>query len=160
MKKLQAWMGQKWSNMKAWMGRKWSKLKIAVYTLLVSLGLVVGVVLANDVNISWTNATTFTDGTPMSIDQIAETVLDYQMFALGTDVSAEPRTYVELVRLLPTVTNYRHANVANGIHCYVAYHVAKHVDPAQMGLASEYSNESCKTIDVRIPGSPSGMTAN
>lgn len=138
----------------------WRKMKAGVIAVLVALGLIVGVALADDVTISWVNATTFTDGTPMSIDQIDETVLDYQMFALGTDISAESRSYVELVRVPPTVTSFVHANVVNGIHCYVAYHVAKHADPTKIGLASEYSNESCKTIDVRIPGNPSGMDAS
>lgn len=153
-KKMRAWVKAKWLQFKAWTGAKWSKLKMAIYTLLVSLGLVVGVALADDVTLNWANATLWTDGTPMAIDDLAETVLDHQMFPLGEDVSAVPRNYIELVRLPPTVTSFVHANVPNGIHCYVGYHVAKN------GLRSDYSNETCKTIDVRLPGTLSGLSAN
>jgi len=140
--------------MRNWMKKQWTKFKGWVYALLVSLGLIAGVALADDVSLSWTNATLWDDGTALVAGDLDETVLDYQMFALGTDVAAEPRAYAELVRVPATQESYVHANVENGIHCYVAYHVATN------GQRSMYSNESCKTIDVRLPGSPSGLTSN
>lgn len=133
----------------------WLRLKNWVIAILVALGLVTGaLVVADDVNVSWQNATTWSDGAPLLPADLAETVLDYEMFALGVDVATQPRAYVELVRVPASVERYLHANVADGIHCYVAYHVST------KGIASEYSNESCKTIDTRLPGSPTGLSAN
>ncbi len=142
------------NKMKIWLKAKWTKLKAWVIALLVSLGLIVGVALADDVTLRWANATEWDDGTMIVAGDLAETVLDHQMFALGTDVSTEIRAYTELVRVPATVTSYVDANVANGIHCYVAYHIATN------GQRSVYSDESCKTIDVRTPGNPTGLTSN
>ena len=110
-------------------------------------------VVADDVNLSWQNATTWTDGSPILPGDLAETVLNHEMFALGVDVATQPRAYAELVRVPVSVESYLHANVADGIHCYVAYHVATN------GSLSDVSNESCKTIDTRLPGAPSGLSA-
>ncbi len=133
----------------------WLRMKKWVLTILVALGLVTGVVVfADDVNLSWQNATQWTDGSPILPGDLAETVLNYEMFALGVDVASQPRAYVELVRVPVSIESYLHVNVADGIHCYVAYHVATN------GRRSDYSNESCKTIDTRLPGSPAGLSAN
>ena len=148
------WITNKWAQLKAWTTRQWRRFKSWIYSILVALGLVTGVVMADDVNLSWTNATQNEDGTPLLAADIAETVLYKQSFPLDGTGMADPRAHVELTRVPPTVTSWVDANQPNGIHCYVASHVATN------GVESVKSNESCKTIDVRIPGAPTNLSAN
>ena len=132
----------------------WARIKKWTYALLVAIGLIVPpLVLANDVNLSWANATQWEDGTALTIDELQETVIYKQSFPLDGAGMADPRAYVQLASVPPTTNTYIDANQPNGVHCYVATHIAKN------GEESGYSNESCKTIDVRIPGNPTGMNA-
>lgn len=141
-------------NAKSKAKRAWTRVKKWVYSLLVAIGLIVPpLVLANDVNLSWVNATQWEDGTALVIEDLQETVIYKQSFPLDGTGMADPRAYAELTRVAPTVNTYIDANQANGIHCYVATHIATN------GKESGYSNESCKTLDVRIPGNPTGMMA-
>jgi hypothetical protein len=151
LKRLQAGWDKGWK----WTKAKWLRFRKWGVSVMVSLGLIVGgMALADDATLSWSNATLNEDGTVLPIEDIAETRLYKQVFPLGTDVSQEPRSYTQVVSLPPTETSYVDADLPNGIHCYVGTHV--HVNSSE----SQYSGEACKTIDVRIPGSPSGMTVN
>lgn len=148
------WISEKWARFKAWTGRQWQRFKLWTYGILVALGFAGSVVLADDVNLSWQNATQWDNGTALTVDELEATILYKQSFPLDGAGMADPRSYTELARVAPTVTSYVDANQANGVHCYVATHLAKN------GQESAQSNESCKTIDVRIPGGPSNMQAN
>jgi hypothetical protein len=142
--------------MRAWIARKWAQFKQWFYGILVALGIVAGgitLAIADDISLSWVNGTQFEDGTTMTIDDIDETVLYRQGFPLGADLSAEVRSYTELVRLPPTVTSYVDANLPDGIYCYVGTHVAG-------GVESIFSGEACKPVDTRTPGTLTGLTAN
>lgn len=136
--------------MRNWFRKKWLKLKAWVVALLVALGLILPA-FADSVTLSWTNATQYENGDAMPIEEIFETVLYREAFPLGTDVGAVGRSYAELVRVPPTETSYLDDNLANGIYCYVATHVAVN------GAESAQSGETCKTIDVRVPGAPVGL---
>ena len=148
------WISDKWARFKAWSGRQWARFKVWLYGILVALGFAGGIVLADDVNLSWTNATQWEDGTALVLDEIEATIIYKQSFQLDGAGMADPRAYTELDRVAPTITSYVDANQPNGVHCYVATHLAKN------GEESQQSNESCKTIDVRIPGGPSNLSAN
>ncbi|KPK74252.1 MAG: hypothetical protein AMJ84_00245 [Acidithiobacillales bacterium SM23_46] len=149
------WISDRWARLKVWSRRQWQRFKAWIYSILVGLGLITGVALAdNDVNLSWTNATQYEDGTAMPVEEIEETVLYKQSFPLDGTGMSDPRSYTELARVPPSVTTYLDANQPNGVHCYVATHIATN------GEESQQSNESCKTIDVRLPGAPQGLSAN
>lgn len=114
-------------------------------------------VTADDVNLSWTNATQYEDATPLPVSEIANTTLYYSFTALGDTPPADPvdpAVFTELDSVPASQTDYLHANQANGIHCYYATHTATN------GETSVPSNLSCKTVDVRRPGAPEGFTAN
>ena len=134
--------------MKKWFSQQWRKIKAWFYGVLIAIGLVAPLALANDNTLTWENATQNEDGTALAITDIAETRLYRQDFPLGTDIASEPRSYSQLVSVPPTVTSYADQDLANGIYCYVATHV--HVN----GQESVFSGEACKTVDVRVPGSP------
>lgn len=141
--------------MKSWMKAQWTKLKGWVYAMLVTLGVVAGnFALADDVNLSWTNAVQYDDGSSMPISEIASTQLYKQSFPLGTDLAAEVRAYTLLVSVPPTQLSYIDPDQPNGIYCYVATHTAVN------GEESLFSGEACKTVDVRLPGSPGSLNAN
>lgn len=149
------WISDRWARAKAWTGRQWRRFKAWVYSVLVALGLVTGVVLAdNDVNLSWVNATQWEDGSALTVDELEATIIYKQSFPLDGTGMADPRAYTELDRVAPTINSYVDANQPNGVHCYVATHLAKN------GEESAQSNESCKTVDVRLPGAPTGLSAN
>jgi len=114
-------------------------------------------VTADDVNLSWTNATEYTDGSPMAESEIASTTLFYNFTELGGTPPADPAdpaVFTELDSVPPAQTTYLHANQSNGIHCYYATHTTIN------GIPSDPSNISCKTVDVRKPGAPQGLTAD
>lgn len=143
-----------WRNTKAWAHRQWVRFRTWFGGLLMSLGLMVSVSMADNVNLSWTNATQWDNGTALAVADLEATIIYKQSFPLEGTGMADPRNYTELDRVAPTVTSYVDANQPNGVHCYVATHLAKN------GQESPQSNESCKTVDVRIPGGPSNLKAN
>jgi len=148
------WFAAKWAAVKSWASRTASKVKAVAIAVLAALGLTVGVVTADDVSLTWTNATEYTDGTALPPGDLDRTFIEFQSFPLGTDLAAAERTYQPLADVPATETSYVHGNVPDGIYCYVAYHVT--VD----GRRSDNSNESCKTVDTRLPGAPQGLSAN
>ncbi len=132
----------------------WTRFKAWGYGLLVAAGLATAPLIiadADDVNLSWDNATSWSDSTSMPIDDIDVTVVMHREAPLGGDISG---VYAEIVRVPPTQEAYVHSDRPNGIHCYVAYHIAKN------GIPGDYSDEVCKSIDVRKPGTITGMSAN
>lgn len=141
---------------KAWVARQWAKAKMFIYTILVALGFVTPfMAIADDVSLSWTNATEWTDGTPLDPSDLESTTIKFQFFNLtAPPTPGGPRNYIELVTVPPTVTSFAHDNVPNGVYCYVGFHTAKNTE------VSIDSDESCKTIDVRIPGTLTGLSAN
>jgi len=139
--------------MRKWLGRQWAKIKAWVIGLMIALGLAMPLALADTVTLSWTLPTQYEDGTPLPAAEIAEVGISKQSFPLGTAIGSEPRVYVELVRVPGDRTGYLDEDQDNGIHCYVAWVVATN------GARSVDSNESCKTVDVRVPGAISNMTA-
>ena len=151
LKRLQAGWDKGWK----WTTATWLRFRAWAVGVLAALGIVVGgLALADDVNLSWTNAQFYEDGTSMPISEILETVLYKESFPLDADIAALPRNYTEMVRVPPAVLSYVDADQPNGIHCYVATHIAVN------GTESAYSAEACKTIDVRIAGAPQGLTAD
>ena len=91
----------------------------------------------------------------MSIDDLDVTVILHRVLALGSDSSVGPKIYDnEIARVPATVETYVHSDLPNGLHCYVVFHIAKN------GIPSNNSDEDCKTIDVRKPGKPTGLSAN
>ena len=150
LRKIQAGWDRGWQ----WTRAQWLRFRKRAIAILIALGLISSPLLfADDVNLAWTNAQFYEDGTPMPQSDIDHTTLYKQSFALGTDLSTQPRVYAELVQVPPTVTSYIDADQPNGIHCYVGTHTTKN------GEESQYSGESCKTIDVRIPGTIQGLRA-
>lgn len=143
-----------WEKAKAWTYRQWMRFRAWFGGVLISLGLAVSVSLADDVSLSWTNATAYEDGTPMAIADIEATILYKQSFPLDGAGMSDPRNYTELTRVPPATTSFVDANQPNGVHCYVARHLAVN------GEISADSNEACKTVDVRLPGSPTDLRAN
>jgi len=128
-----------------------------VYTILVALGFVTPfMAIADDVSLSWTNATEWSDGTPLNPDDLVSTTIKFQFFSNLSDPPAPggPRNYIELVTVPATVTSFAHDNLPNGVYCYVGFHTAINTE------ISIDSDESCKTIDVRIPGTLTGLSAN
>ena len=123
-------------------------MKAWVYGLLIALGLVAPLAMANDNTLSWENATLNEDGSALAIEDIAETRLYRQDFTLGVDLTTEPRAYSQIASVPATVTTWVDEDLPNGMYCYVATHV--HVN----GRESQFSGEACKEIDVRVPGSP------
>lgn len=150
------WLRTKWTQLTSWVKHTWIQIKNWFYGILVALGIIVaGVAAADDVSLTWTNADQWDDDTPLLVEDIEWTVLDHVMFSLDEDIFNLPdRVYVELVRVPATVLSYVDANKANGIHCYVAYHITTN------GERSVNSNETCKIIDVRIPGMPTDLSSN
>ena len=145
-----------WTRFKAKVKRAWGQFKTWFYGILISLGLVASPFLladADDVNLSWNNATEWTDGTPMSIDDLDVTVIRRRSVPLSDDPAAAPKLYVEIGRVTPANEAYTDANLPNAIYCYVVFYIAKN------GIPGEYSDETCKTIDVRKPGKATGLSA-
>ena len=62
-------------RLKVWAGIKWQHLKPWVYSLLVSLGLITGTVIAASTTVSWKMPTERVDGTPLPLSELAETRL-------------------------------------------------------------------------------------
>jgi len=57
-------MGKIWASIKSKARAAWARIKGVVYGVLIALGLVTGYSLAAVVNVSWTNPTSNTDGSP------------------------------------------------------------------------------------------------
>lgn len=142
--------------MNAWIKKKWTRLKGWFIGLLVALGVIAGgVVIANDdVNISWENPTEYVNGDPLPIEELRETILYKQTFPLGTDITAVPRNWTELVRVPSPGNTYVDANQPDGIHCYTGRAVSV------LGAISDEMTEACKTIDSRVPLPGSNLTVN
>lgn len=160
MKRLRDWVKDKTAPARVWTAKKWTQFKAWFYGLLVAVGLAAGgsIALADDITLSWNNATQWNDGSVLAPEDLQETILEYQFFPLGTDITTEPRVYAELVRVPATVESYVHSNQPNGIHCYVGYHTAQNSEGNI--VRSVMSDEACKTVDVRLPVTLSGLTAN
>lgn len=129
----------------------WTKITGLFAAILLALFGGYQYVTADDVNLSWQNATEYEDGTPLPVGEIANTALYYSFTELGgTPPSdpADPAVFTPLDTVTPNVTSYLHANQANGIHCYYATHTATN------GETSVPSNIKCKTVDVRRPLAP------
>ncbi len=139
-----------------WIARQWAKAKMFVYTILVALGFVTPfMAIADDVSLAWNNATAWSDGTPLQSGDLVSTTIKFQFFNL-TDppIPGGARNYIELATVPATVTSYIHDNLTNGVYCYVGFHTAINTE------ISIDSDETCKTIDVRVPGTLTGLSAS
>jgi len=142
-----------WKRLKRKLQTAWNRFKAWVYGLLVSIGLIASPFIladADDVDLSWNNATEWTDNTPLSIDDLDVTVIMHRVVPLGANPSG---AYAEIVRVPPTVETYIHEDLPNGLHCYVAFHIAKN------GISGDFTDETCKAIDVRKPGKITGLSS-
>ncbi len=154
--KFRIWIARQWAKFRLWFARQWAKFQKFVYSILLALGLIVPIVVtADDVSLTWVNAVEWDDGTQLDPADLVSSTIKFQFFNL-TDppVPGGARNYIELVTVLATVTNYNHINLPNGVYCYVGFHTASNNE------ASIDSDETCRTVDVRVPGTLTGLTAN
>lgn len=78
-------MKKYWERFKAWVADKWRRFKKWFMGLLAAIGLVSVAVVA-PVQVSYTPATEYEDGTPLPLDEIAET----RLYCNGELVATEP----------------------------------------------------------------------
>ena len=78
----------RWQRFKTWCSIKWSHFKKWVIGLLVSLG-VVSVALVQTVNVTYTRATQYDDGSPLPLSEIAETRLYCNDVLIATEPGAD-----------------------------------------------------------------------
>lgn len=140
--------------MKAWFRKQWLRFRYWLASVLVALGLAVPFVLADDNALSWTNATTYEDGTTIEAGDLAGTNIYYANGAIGDPDITDTALYSQLAQVGPDVTSYVDTNRGNGLHCYYVTH-----ETAQ-GIESVPSNVACKTVDVRVPGAPQNLEVN
>ena len=111
--------------------RKWM---LAVLAFFISIGLWWNL-SAEDVALSWTTPTTFTDGTPIPSGDLASARV-YRRVNTGA---------YSLYQTVPIATAFVDVDQRTGTYCYQVTVVRAN------GVASPLSNEVCKTIDSRIP---------
>ena len=78
----------RWQRFKMWSSVKWSRFKHWLFGLLVSLG-VVSVALVQTVNVTYTRATQYDDGSPLPLSEIAETRLYCNDVLIATEPGAD-----------------------------------------------------------------------
>lgn len=114
------------------------------YAILLLLAAIFGWELsAVDSSLTWTNPTTFTDGSTIP----AGDLVSVQVFR-----KVDSGAY-SLYQTVPIATSYVDADLPTGTYCYRVAVVRSN------GLASAQSNEACKTVDTRIP-SAATLTVN
>jgi hypothetical protein len=79
-------MKRQWQRFKAWSARTWQRFKRWVIGILGSLGLITVSLIAAPVQVTYTPATEYEDGTALPIDDIAET----RLYCNGDLVATEP----------------------------------------------------------------------
>jgi len=90
----------------------------------------------------------------MDVADIAQTNIYYASGAIGDPDITDVTAYTVIDSVSGTATTYVDPNRANGLHCYYVTHVATN------GEESVPSNIACKTVDIRVPGAPQGLTVN
>ena len=128
--------------MKNWFKKVWTRFKAWVIALLISIGLIVPA-LAGVKDFAYTRAVAYTDGTPLPIDQIAET----RLYCDG-----DPTPKVVKPGADGTFTG---VVFAPGEHSCTATHVATN------GLESVQSDPVVFTILPEVaPNPPTALTVN
>ena len=151
-----------WQRIKLKAKAMWTRFKAWFVSILVAFGLAVSPLIgtADDVSLTYKNATSWEDGSPLMPGDIAQTCFKKQTFALSTNIAVEPRNHVMLecvgeTDFIPGAAGaYTDPDQPDGIHCYVGYHVT------HKGIASIDSVESCRTIDLRRSGTLTDLNAN
>lgn len=85
-------MNKYWKQFTTWCNRKWIRFKRWTYSILVSIGLVAGTVLAATTTITWVMPTERVDGTPLPIEEIVETRIYCDGDSDPTHIEAAPNT--------------------------------------------------------------------
>lgn len=115
---------------------KMTKLKYSILGILAAIAAWLGWnVYAVDTDLTWTNPTTFTDGSPIPDGDLASARI-YRKVDTGT---------YGIYQTIPIGTSFKDADLANGVYCYKVSVVRTN------GIESPQSNEACKTVDTRIP---------
>ena len=78
-------MRKRWERFKAWVADKWRRFKKWIMGVLASLGLV-SIAVVQGVDVTYTAATEYEDGTPLPVEEIAET----RLYCNGELVASEP----------------------------------------------------------------------
>ncbi len=121
-------------KIKRWFKRQWAKFKTWIISVAVALGLLAGAAVAA-VDFTYTRATQYEDGTPLPLDEIAET----RLYCGDVMVASEAGADGDFMDVVLTPGTY---------DCY-ATHVATN------GLESQPSNIVQKTwFSLSPPGSP------
>ena len=92
-----------WKRFKAWARRTWKKFTGWLTGILVSLGLIT-VALVQSMDVTYTPATEYVDGTPLPIEDIAET----RLYCNDVVVASEPGAdgvFQDVVASLPVGDN-------------------------------------------------------
>ena len=128
-----------WKRFTTWSGRTWARFKKWFIGLLVSIGMISVAVVA-PVAVNYVPATQYTDGSPMPIDEIAETRL-YCNGALVTTESGADGSFDDVSGLLPVGVS----------QCY-GTHVATN------GIESGQSNTVSVTVISSAAPNPPELT--
>lgn len=142
-------------KIKVWFRNRWLRLRKWVITLLIAIGVISApFVFADDNSLTWTNAVTYEDGTAIEAGDLAGTNIYYAAGVIGDPDITDIAAYSLLTQVNPDVTNYVDTNRGNGLHCYYVTH------ETTQGIESAPSNVACKTIDIRVPGTPQNLEVN
>lgn len=148
MDRIKAWFSRQWARLKAAAKRAWKAITAFVVALLASLGLLV-TAQDNSVTLTWENATSYENGDPLPLEEIAETRIWRADYPVGGNDGSAPKTLIDSVT--PDVLTYVD-NPGSGTFCFDLTHVSVN------GGESDHSGEQCITIDNRLPGAPQNLT--
>lgn len=110
------------------------------------LAIVAGTAQAADVSVTWTHPTSFEDGTPLTLAQIASTKVEYGSCSSGAFGVKAGERVVPAPSTTITVTGF-----TPGLHCFRA---ATTATAAAGGGVSVFSNVATRTLDWPNPNPP------
>lgn len=125
--------------------------------LLALMLLVPGWVQAGEADLSWVHPTTYTDGTPLPIGQIARTEVEYGLCNAGkTGFLASPAPVV--VTILPPPNTQKITGLAPGTWCFRARTVATTTTTPSAWTANANGTIAFKVILQAPPSAPTNLT--